>query len=384
MVIVSCSGKFHAFALAEQLQRHDMLTALYSVYSYKKNTLMRRFVSRRDEENIDIKYIHTAIPLAIAMKLRPNPPVWNELYDQWVAKQIRRHTGAKAFIGWSGMSEHSIRQAKAQGLLTIVERGSSHICTQNDILREEYARFGQKFLIDQRVIDKELREYELADYISIPSDFVRDSFLAHGIPAKKLIQNAYGTSSSFHKKDIARDTKFNILYLGAISVQKGVIYMLEALKQLSIPAENIGVYFIGGIKEEMKPIIEAHSLPSWTFLGHINHYDLPTYLSKMDVAVQPSLQDGFGMVIIQMLACGIPVIATTNTGGPDIIREGETGYIVPIRDPKAIAECIEFLYQNPEKLAEMQQAAPISVQQGFTWNDYGDRYVANLNNILQA
>ena len=87
------------------------------------------------------------------------------------------------------------------------------------------------------------------------------------------------------------------------------------------------------------------------------------------------------MVILQMLGCGIPVIATTNTGGMDVIREGETGFIVPIRSPEAIAEKIRYCYQNPEQLQLMKMQAAASVREGFTWDDYGRRYAAFLNKL---
>jgi len=267
---------------------------------------------------------------------------------------------------------------------TIVERGSSHILVQNTILKEEYARFGQEYSIDQRVIEKELREYEMADYISIPSDFVRDSFLLQGIPAEKLIQNAYGVGSMFSvDKATPQDHKFRVLYVGSMMTRKGIIYLCEAIKQLQIPKDAYEIWLIGVVRPEVESILAKYKQSNWKVWGHIPQVELASYINQCSVAIHPSLEEGLSMVIAQLLACGVPVIATTNTGGMNIIREGETGYIVPIRDPQAIAERIEYLYQNPEKLAAMQQAAPLSVQQGFTWNDYGNRYAANIKKILE-
>ena len=87
------------------------------------------------------------------------------------------------------------------------------------------------------------------------------------------------------------------------------------------------------------------------------------------------------MVIPQMLGCSIPVIASTNSGGKDIIREGETGYIVPVRDPQSIAGRIRTLWQNRELLHRMKGAAAQSVVEGLTWDDYGKRYADFLNTL---
>lgn len=111
-------------------------------------------------------------------------------------------------------------------------------------------------------------------------------------------------------------------------------------------------------------------------------HELPNLISQCDIAVQPSLQEGLSMVIPQMLGCGIPVIATTNTGGENIIIDGETGYIIPTRSPEAIIEKIQLLYYQPELLASMKKSAAESVLDGFTWDDYGTRYIQFLNQLL--
>ncbi|GAB4497593.1 MAG: hypothetical protein OHK0019_31440 [Saprospiraceae bacterium] len=380
--LISCSGKFHAFALAEQLQKHGMLAGLYTSYAWQKNRLMRRFAKRTDKENIDPRLISTNIPLAFLTKTTRREFFCNDLYDRWVAQNIARRKDYDVFIGWSGMSLRAIRAVKKAGKIVILERGSSHILYQNEILKEEYARFGIDFSIDERVIEKELQEYETCDFISIPSSFVKNSFLEKGVALEKLVMNPYGASQIFQpEKRDRKDDVFRVLYLGGLTVQKGLKYFFEAIRQLEINSKHLEIWFIGSISDELKTEIERHKQPNWKFWGHIPQHELPEKITQCDVGVFPSLQDGFGMVIPQMLGCGVPVIATTNTGGTDIIREGETGFIIPIRSPEAIAEKIMFLYQNPEKLAAMKVAAAASVQNGFTWDDYGERYISFLKNL---
>ncbi len=381
-VVVSCSGRFHAFALAEQLEKHDMLTGFYTTYAYQKNILMRRFTSRVDKENIPVRKIQTALPIAMMMKLGVAMHDANERYDKWVAKKIK-NKDYSVFIGWSGMSLHAIEAAKKSGKTTIVERGSSHILYQDKILREEYARFGIKFKIDPRTVEKELAEYKLADYISIPSAFVKNSFLEYGVPERKLIQNPYGSSSHFKKLDsgFSKD-RFRVLYVGNLTVQKGLIYMFEAIKKLNLPQEKIEYWFIGKVDGEMKATVEKYAQPNWTFFGHVNFYDLPKYISACDVAVQPSLQEGLSMVIPQILSCGVPVVATTNTGGEDIITEAKNGFIIPVRNPKKIAEKIGLLFSDSKLLEKMKMAAAEVSGRDFSWDGYGERYVDFLQTVV--
>ena len=88
------------------------------------------------------------------------------------------------------------------------------------------------------------------------------------------------------------------------------------------------------------------------------------------------------MVIFQAMACGLPVILSENTGGYDAItKDGEEGFVIPIRDVEAIKEKIWYLYNNQDIAREMGQKAKIKVSNGFSWEDYGNRYIKNLEEI---
>jgi glycosyltransferase involved in cell wall biosynthesis len=380
--LISCSGKFHAFALAEQLQKHGILAGLYTSYAWQKDRMMRRLAKRVDTENIDPQLIRTNIPLAVLIKTTRREFFCNDLYDRWVAQDIAQRKDYDVFIGWSGMSLRAVRVAKQAGKITILERGSSHILYQNEILKEEYSKFGIDFSIDGRVIEKELQEYEECDFISIPSNFVKNSFLEKGVAPEKLVMNPYGASRIFQpEKAAGKDDKFRVLYLGGLTIRKGLKYFFEALSEIKILSNHLEIWFIGNIADELKLEIERQKQSNWGFWGHIPQHELPQKIAQCDVAVQPSLEEGLSMVIPQMLGCGVPVIASTNTGGADIIREGDTGFIVPVRSPEAIAEKIMFLYQNPDVLTKMKSQAAVSVKNGFTWDDYGERYVSFLKTL---
>lgn len=383
MVLLSCSSKFHAFNLAEQLDMHGFLDTFFTTYAYQKNTLARKFISRVDLEKISNNRLNTNLFLASLHKCLPDKYQTNNMFDNSVARKIRRKTEGRVFIGWSGMSLHAIREAKKQGMITIVERGSSHICFQNKILKEEYKNFGQDFSIDERVIEKELNEYNESDYISVPSNFVRKTFKDYGIDENRLVVNPYGVSGYFNQTNSnEKKEKFIIVYLGKLSIRKGLKYLFEALHKVNISSSEYEMHFVGHVDDDLKDEIARLQKGNWKFFGHINHYQLSTILSNADVAVHPSIEEGLSMVIPQLLSCGVPVIATTNTGGEDIIADNLNGFIVPVRSPEAIAAKIELLFNNPEKLGKMKREACKIIHQGFTWNDYGNRYTNFLKSLI--
>jgi glycosyltransferase involved in cell wall biosynthesis len=387
MVTVSCSAKLHAFALAEQLDANSQLDDFYTTYASQKNKFLFRFVKRLDKEKIQINKIHTNSPLAFPIKFwQSRIHIYNNIFDALVSRKLKK-SKSQVFIGWSGMSLKSIRTAKNAGMKTIVERGSSHIEFQNEILTEEYAKYGLRFKSNPAVIQKELQEYAEADYISVPSSFVKKTFLDKGIPESKLFLNPYGVNLDFtgqgHKTERKSDI-FRIVYLGSLSFRKGLPYLFEALKLLKIPENKFEVIFIGRADEDFKGFSDQYKKENWKFLGHIDHYDLPATLRLADVAVIPSVEDGFGMVIPQIMAGGIPVITTSNTGASDLINEGVNGFVVPIRDPQAIASRIEEFYNDPQKLERAKTEASENVLSGYTWNDYGNRYVEFLKEITRG
>ena len=95
-------------------------------------------------------------------------------------------------------------------------------------------------------------------------------------------------------------------------------------------------------------------------------------MGRHDVFVFPSLFEGFGLVILEAMAQGLPVITTSHTVGPDIIEDGVDGFIVPIRSSEAIAEKLELLAADRPRLEAMREAA-IATARRFTWENYRRR-----------
>jgi glycosyltransferase involved in cell wall biosynthesis len=252
MIRVSCFAKLHAFNLAEQLNSFDMLSKFYTSFYSQKNSFFSNFHRRVDREIIPFSLTETNISLAILRNLFGKEYFINHHFDLWVKHNLVRDNDYKILIGWSGMSLNSIREAKKNKKVVILERGSTHIEYQNKILNEEYKSFDIHFNIDSRVIKKELQEYKEVDFISIPSSFVRNTFLEYGVDKNKLIVNPYGVSSYFKKSEFVRcSNKFRILYLGAISIRKGFKYFYESIQHLDLPPNSYELCVIGSITTEM-------------------------------------------------------------------------------------------------------------------------------------
>ena len=142
------------------------------------------------------------------------------------------------------------------------------------------------------------------------------------------------------------------------------------------------MWLVGPTTEDGRAILDRnHGL--FTQKGVQPRSSLSWFYSQGSVLVLPSIQEGLGLVQAQAMACGLPVIATTNTGAEDLFTDGVEGFIVPIRDPLAIREKIEWLLDHPERHRQMSEAAFARVQFFNGWDTYGQRCLQMYQHVAR-
>ena len=369
---IAVVGRFHAFNLAKELQEKNVLNKLITTYP---KTVVSNWQIKKE-------LVKDEIFLELIRRFKDKIPFISNTYLNTFIQKSHAKKSAKylnecdIFIGWSGSSLETLIEAKKQNKITILERGSSHYNYQMKILQETNKKFFPNYDSWQR----ELLEYELADYISIPSSFVKRTFIENGISENKLIVNPYGVDLSEFKQIEKKDNVFRIIFCGSMSIQKGSHYLLQAMYELNLL--NCELWHLGSVQDEMKPYLEKYKTNKFILKGHQPQKKLFEYYSQGSVFIIPSLQEGMAMVQLQAMACGLPLICSTNTGGDDLItKDGEEGFIIPIKNVEAIKEKILYLYNNQDIAKEMGQKAKKRVESGFTWEDYGNRYIKNLEEI---
>ena len=223
---------------------------------------------------------------------------------------------------------------------------------------------------DPRLVERELAEYETTDLIFVPSEFAYRTFLEHGVPRHKLRKNSFGADLRVFHPIPKDDDIFRVIYVGTLSVRKGIPYLLEALCGLKLP--KFELWLIGSALPEVTPFLARYE-GGFRYLGPIPRTKLYQYYSQGSVFGMASIEEGLAMVQPQAMACGLPVIATPNTGAEDLFTDGVEGFIVPVRDPGTIRERVLRLYQDPGLRDEMSRAALRRVQSMRGWNEYGER-----------
>jgi glycosyltransferase involved in cell wall biosynthesis len=165
-----------------------------------------------------------------------------------------------------------------------------------------------------------------------------------------------------------------------VGVQKGIPYLIEAFRSFRHPRKSLKI--IGAIEPAFRPWVRQVSDEGVEFLGPRPQDELKEHLSRSHLFVLPSVQDGFGMVLAQAMACGCPVLATVNTGGLDLISPGEDGFIVPIRDAAALTAVMHRLADEPQLRERMGLAARASVLRLGGWSAYGSAFRSTLGALV--
>jgi len=384
-VALSAIGKFHTFDLARELHARGALAGIFTGYP--------RFKLRH--ESLPQELIHT-FPLVHGayMAFPWSHRVGRYWMQQWEYLDARSFGAYVArnlpdfdvYVGLSGSSLRAGEKAHRRGARYICDRGSSHIRTQDQLLREEHERWGVPYDgIDPRVIDAEEAEYAEADRVTVPSHFAYRSFLSQGLTPEKLRLLPYGVNlSRFEPAGAPAEGRFDILFVGGMALRKGVQYLAQAFQRIKHPAKTLT--FVGAPSAELIDLLRRRSL--WPeearVMGHVPQPELKKVMSQSHVMVLPSIEEGLALVQAQAMACACPVIGTPNSGAENLFSDGSEGYIVPIRDADALADRLQYLADHPEQRAQMGQKALTKVQGFGGWHAYGEKAMSILHETVAA
>jgi alpha-maltose-1-phosphate synthase len=369
----------HPLDLARQMSTRGTLAAFYTTLPSSRTPGVASGVTHR----------HLALLLAIHAFSRGWLPVSEQRmgrlvehqFDRWARRRVVPTDIVHAVAGIG--RRHRPAARRRFGALTVCDSGTTHARFHEALLDAEHAKWGVPPVVwDQNRLASIEAEYEESDLIVTPSRFAYQSFVARGIPESQLALIPYGVDTDVYRPVSKNDRVFRILYVGALSLRKGLPYLLEAVTGLTWGDAELALR--GGDTPESPALLRGYrGSIQVTRIPPQPRERLKELYSSASVLVLPSVEDGFGLVIGQALACGIPVIATTHTGGPDIIDDGKNGLIVPAGDSRALRDALTRLRDDPTLLATMRVEARRRVELARGWGQYGDRIIEAFARALE-
>lgn len=302
-------------------------------------------------------------------------------FGTWASRRLETAglTPGDGVFGYTGAILEPLQLARAVGAKGVVGQVSPGFVWY-DILHQEAERWGcpaTEGWPDERFKDRVKSEWATAGTIVVNSRFSKDCIIAEGVAPEKIaiaepplapIQVLTGPKAAPSSEEPLR-----VLFVGTLSLAKGIQYLGEAAalldsKAFSFTAAGASALPEGFLTNKKWPI---------EHVGHQTREALEKIYASHHVLVFPTLCDGFGLVQAEAQSRGLPVIATTACG--DVVEHGETGFVVPTRDPEAIATSLLRLRDDPALLTSMSESALKSAQR-FT----PERYARSLLEHVQG
>ena len=341
-------------------------------------------VGRNALPHLPKKSVHTLLGPLLAYKaaryFKPGEGVgdllaWT-LFDLWAATHIRRRR-FDVVVGYEMCAVETFKAARSVGARCILDAAACHYAEQDRELLPETHKFSRAEI---RLRWRKRTELELADLIVCCSELARQSYLAAGISACRIVVNSPGVDVDLFRPDDAASrtgpTKF--VFVGTASRTKGFDVLLEAFKTTSGVFPSAELHVVGDPRPACR--FKGSSSDKVLLHGKLSHHELAQLLGVMDCLVLPSRLESFGLVVAEALAVGIPAIVTPKVRPAEIITSGKNGWIVPVGSAAALAEQMSWCCAEPNRAREMRPDCTASAAR-HQWIEYRKRMLSIIKAV---
>jgi len=392
------AGCLDAFVTTFVYRRDGWIAKMIDLLPRGAGDRMRRQLSRRSVDEIDADLVHAyptwELVRTLAMRMTRGPiaadMAWDRLshhFDRLVARRYVERT--EAIHSYEYTARDGFRRAKSHGVARVLYLPSLDSRRFEEIRRRERCEwpelagpydeyFDSKFA---ERYERRCEEIDLADVIVTNSTLTARSHVDAGARAEKFLAvplAAPPTIDAVRDRPAGAGESLKVIWAGSFSLRKGAHYILQAWEHLNAGrAAQLDIY--GAIAVPERLLARAGS--GITFHGSVARPELFRAFEAADVLVFPTLSDGFGMVVTEAMAHGLPVIATTEAGAADLVTP-ESGLIVPAANAQALADALQWCLDNRLAISAMRHGA-LAMARQRQWADYRRELVAGLGPALR-
>lgn len=359
------------------------------------STRLRRELSRRSLPDIAPSAVTSTAPggelLHRAARLLPHSEALAQAIEDrgkaWFDAAVARRLDelpADVVLAMPGSAERTLRAARRLGQLAVLNMVNNHPRHRNQLLSELAdlpARHHE--LIAEGMVRRVERELEQADLVLVPSRLVAEQLREEGVPAERAAIFPYTVDLTrfwpASSEPASTDVPLRCLFVGHICHGKGISVLLEAARRLQ--TQPVVFELVGPCRA---PEL-VRSLPeNAIWLGSLPQVQVGERMRAADVLLLPSIGDAYGLVTLEAMACGRPVVVSDLAGSSELITDGEEGLIVPAGDVSSLALAVERLLDDPESRRAMGLAARARVESHPGWDAYGEGVMRFLSGRLSA
>ncbi|MCY7421215.1 MAG: glycosyltransferase [Chitinophagaceae bacterium] len=305
--------------------------------------------------------------------------------DTVVSKRIselKKQKDIKAVYAYEDGALSTFKVAKKLGIKCIYDLPIAYWETSLKLLKEEANRLpqwaatiGGGTTASEAKLERKIQELELADTVVCPGTFVRNSIPIWALN-KQIIMSPFGSPQNVSKAPVSNERKgkpLRVLFAGSMGQRKGLGDLFAAFRLLN--TDKVELVVMGSPLASMD--FYKSEFNNFTYEPGRQHEKVLELMRSCDVLCLPSIVEGRALVMQEAMSQGLPVLITPNTGGEDLIIEGSTGFLVPIRSPEVIAEKISWLLDNRDSISEMGNMARQHAL-SYTWEKYQQNIIQSL------
>lgn len=225
-----------------------------------------------------------------------------------------------------------------------------------------------------------VKECSMPDFWITASSFTKATLIEYGAPPERIQMIPYGTDlNRFTPARTRHSVKLplRLLFAGTVCQRKGIKYLVQALGHL--PPDAVELTVCGQLVDDAA-ILRNMRVPI-RLRAFVSAEELVSEFQSADIFVLPSLAEGFGHVLLEAMACGLPVIGTSQTAAPDLISDGREGFIIAPGDTGGLVRCLEYFLNNPERVIQMGMAARARAE-AFTWGKFRQRVAQAVSEMI--
>ena len=308
-------------------------------------------------------------------------------FDKAVANRLvylQNNKDLTAVYAYEDGALATFTKAKALGLRRVYDLPIAYWETSRRLLLEEAERMphwkktlGGGILNSQQKLERKTKELELAEVVVTPGSFVAES-LPQWANSKQVIVSPFGSpelsaTSIKNERRKEKNQPLRVLFAGSMGQRKGLGDIFSAIKLLN--RSDVEMVVMGSLLESID--FYKQQLLCFTYEPGRAHHEVLALMHSCDVFCLPSIVEGRALVMQEAMSQGLPLIITPNTGGADLVMEGKTGFLVPIRSPEQIAEKIDWYASHRAETEEMGEWAKEHAAR-YTWEQYGQTIIDRL------
>jgi glycosyltransferase involved in cell wall biosynthesis len=291
--------------------------------------------------------------------------VRTELLDRAISSTCGRFAGGsspyRGCYAFTGVALDAFEHVEQRGLPRVLDSPNGHIRAFREVIDREardLLRTSDLGHPTRHMVERIEREYALATKVRVASHLAKRSLVAGGVTDEKIhVSDLEVDIERFSPSPSKSDSKeFRVCYAGSVDLRKGVVYLLRAIRKLG-PGVTLRIVGATGSRA-VRTLFDAESAGLRVTMSPGD--PVPAYRAA-DVFALPSLEDGFGYVAAEAMACGLPVIVTDACGASEWVTADETGWIVPARSTEGLATALETARSRKGRLREMGEEARHSI-----------------------